>query len=127
MIDDTKAANSGLDQPLSFESSTCTKSSPKNGWLWFSMRPYMSTPQPVQACRWMAALASTVFSFCSLAVTVRLSRPTTATTENLAPGGFQHLVQPQAWLWATLPLMETVTGSEAQWQVSVPPLNFLAP
>src|SRR5690349_17592291 len=28
MIDDTKAANSGLFQPLSFDSSTCTKSSP---------------------------------------------------------------------------------------------------
>src|SRR6186713_1079571 len=75
----------------------------------------------------MAALASTVVSFCSLAVTLRLSRLTTATTENFAPAGFQHLVHPQAWLWATLPLMETVTGSEAQWQVSVPPLNFLAP
>src|SRR4051812_6127405 len=28
MMDDTKAANSGLFQPLSFDSSTCTKSSP---------------------------------------------------------------------------------------------------
>ena len=43
-----------------------------------------------------AALASTVCSFCSFAVTLRLSRLTTATTENLAPAGFQHLVQPQA-------------------------------
>ena len=60
-------------------------------------------------------------------MTARLSRPTTATTENIAPAGFQHLVQPQAWLWATLPLMETVTGSVAQWQLSVPPLNFLVP
>src|SRR4029079_14582589 len=41
MIDDTNAANSGLFQPLSFDSSTCTKSRPKNGWLVFSMRPYM--------------------------------------------------------------------------------------
>src|SRR5688572_20725444 len=91
------------------------------------MRPYMCTPQPLQAWRWMVAPASTTFSFCSLEATARLSRLTTATTENLAPAGFQHLVQPQAWLCATLPLMVTVTGSVAQWQVSVPPLNFLAP
>ena len=26
----------------------------------------------------------------------------------------QHFVQPQAWLWATLPLIVTVTGSLAQ-------------
>src|SRR3954470_24580472 len=49
MIEDTKAANSGLFQPLSLDSSTCTKSSPKNGWLVFSMRPYRCTPQPLQA------------------------------------------------------------------------------
>ena len=59
MMDDTNAANSGLAQPLSFDSSTCTKSRPKNGWLVFSMRPYMCTPQPLQAWRWMVALAST--------------------------------------------------------------------
>jgi hypothetical protein len=52
---------------------------------------------------------------------------TTATTENTAPFGFQHLVQPHAWLCATLPLIATVTGSLAQWHVSVPPLNFLFP
>src|SRR6185503_20925203 len=75
----------------------------------------------------MVALASTTFNFCALADTLTLSLGTTATTENTAPAGFQHLVQPQAWLCATLPLMLTVTGSEAQWQVSVPPLNFLAP
>src|SRR6187431_3282603 len=91
------------------------------------MRPYMCTPQPLHAWRWMAALASTVVSFCSLAVTLTLSRLTTATTENFAPAGFQHLVQPQAWLWATLPLIVTVTGSSVQWQVRVPPLNFLLP
>ena len=50
----------------------------------------------------------------ALAVTLSLSLDTTATTENTAPAGFQHLVQPQAWLCATLPLMETVTGSLAQ-------------
>src|SRR6185436_2257066 len=66
MIDDTNAANSGLFQPLSFDSSTCTKSRPKNGWLVFSMRPYICTPQPEQAWRWMAALASTTASFCAL-------------------------------------------------------------
>src|SRR3954447_19255250 len=91
------------------------------------MRPKRCTPHPVQAWRWIAALASTIESFWPLAATLRLSLPATATTENTAPAGFQHSVQPQAWLWATLPLMETVTGSLAQRQVSVPPLNFLAP
>src|SRR5678815_2410823 len=75
----------------------------------------------------MVALASTTFNFCALADTLTLSLGTTATTENTAPAGFQHLVQPQAWLCATLPLIDTVTGSVAQWQVSVPPLNFLLP
>src|SRR5688572_9209552 len=91
------------------------------------MRPYMCTPQPEQAWRWIAALGSTTESFSAPELTVSLSLGTTATTENTAPAGFQHLVQPQAWLWATLPLMETVTGSAAQWQVNVPPLNFFAP
>src|ERR1043165_9379757 len=91
------------------------------------MRPYMCTPQPLQAWRWMVALPSTTLSFCAFDVTLRLSFGTTATTENTAPAGFQHLVQPQAWLCATLPLMETVTGSLAHLQVSVPPLNFLLP
>src|SRR3954463_10434489 len=91
------------------------------------MRPYMCTPQPLQAWRWMVALLSTTPSFCALEVTLTLSLDTTATAENTAPLGFQHLVQPQAWLCATLPLIATVTGSLAQRQVSVPPLNFLAP
>src|SRR3954469_4343681 len=75
----------------------------------------------------MVAEVSTIFSLAALLVTLTLSLGTTATTENTAPAGFQHLVQPQAWLWATLPLMETVTGSVAQRQLSVPPLNFLLP
>src|SRR5262249_46596532 len=37
MMDDTKAANSGLFQPFSFDNSTCTKSSPKKGCPVFSM------------------------------------------------------------------------------------------
>jgi hypothetical protein len=36
--------------------------------------------------------------FSALAVTLTLSRGTTAITANLAPAGFQHLLQPQAWL-----------------------------
>src|SRR5689334_24676216 len=51
----------------------------------------------------------------------------TATTENAAPFGFQHLVQPQAWLNATLPLRATVTGWEVHLQVSVPPAKSLLP
>src|SRR5690242_15486612 len=90
------------------------------------MRPYMCTPHLMQAWRWMVADGSTTVSRCGL-LTATFSLGTTATTENIAPAGFQHLVQPQAWLWATLPLMVTVTGSSAQWQASVPPLNFLLP
>src|SRR5688572_11865743 len=75
----------------------------------------------------MTADGSTIFSFCSFAVTFTLSREMTATTENFAPSGFQHLVQPQAWLNATLPLRLTVTGWEAHLQVSVPPAKSFAP
>src|SRR5687768_8855745 len=91
------------------------------------MRPYMCTPHPEHACRRMVALESTTCSFCALLVMLRLSFGTTATTANIAPAGFQHLVQPHAWLCATLPLTVTVTGSSAHRQVSVPPLNRLAP
>src|SRR5262245_40449717 len=91
------------------------------------MRPYMCTPQPLHAWRWIVALASTTDSFWPFAVTDTLSFGTTATTENIAPAGFQHFVQPHAWLCATLPLIDTVTASAPQWQVSVPPLNFLLP
>jgi hypothetical protein len=75
----------------------------------------------------MVAEASTTFSFWPFAVTCRLSRGTTATTENIAPLGFQHFVQPHAWLCATLPLIVTVTGSVVQWQVSVPPAKLSDP
>src|SRR5262245_14067275 len=91
------------------------------------MRPYMCTPQPVQAWRWMVALGSTTLSFCAFSVTSSLSRDTTATTENCAPSGFQHLVQPQAWLKATSPERRTLTGLSEQWQVRVPPPKFGVP
>jgi hypothetical protein len=42
----------------------------------------------------MVALESTTFSFSAFLVTVILSRGTTATIENIAPAGFQHLVHP---------------------------------
>src|SRR5690349_23125190 len=90
------------------------------------MRPYMWTPHFTHAWRWMVADGSTTVSRCGL-LTATFSFGTTATTEKTAPAGFQHFVQPQAWLCATLPLIVTVTGSSVQWHVSVPPLNFLAP
>ena len=40
--------------------------------------------------------ASIMFSLSPFSRTVTLSRGTTATTEKVAPAGFQHLVQPQA-------------------------------
>ncbi len=111
MLEDTKAANSGAAQPCSFDNSTCTKSSPWNGCALFSMRPYICTPQRVQAWRWIVAEESMTFRNWAPEVTLRLSRPTTATTENIAPFGFQHLVQPQAWLCDTFPVICTVTGA----------------
>jgi hypothetical protein len=91
------------------------------------MRPYMCTPQPEQAWRWIAAAGSTTFSLLPLAVTDSLSRPTTATTENAAPSGFQHLLHPQAWLNATSLASVTVTGLPEHLQVSVPPWKPLVP
>src|SRR5262245_16455188 len=85
------------------------------------MRPMRCAPQSLQAWRWIVALSSTIFSLLPFAVTLTLSLGATPTTANTAPFGFQHLVQPQAWLWAMSPLILTVTGSFAHWQVSVPP------
>src|SRR3954471_18412405 len=75
----------------------------------------------------MTADGSTTFSLLPFAVTLRLFFEMTATTENMAPAGFQHLVQPQAWLNRTLPLSATVTGCEVHLQTSVPPAKSFAP
>src|SRR5580700_5931370 len=91
------------------------------------MRPYMCVPQTLQAYRWIAADVSTICSLSPFSATVTLSRGTTATTENTAPSGFQHLVQPQAWLWATSPLMPTLTGLSLHLQTSVPPGKLSEP
>ena len=73
----------------------------------------------------MAALESTTWSFCSLAVTASLPRGTTATTENRAPSGFQHLLQPQAWLKATSLASVTVIGKPAKpTDLAVPPARY---
>src|SRR5580704_6664419 len=127
MIEETKAAKRGSSQPSSLESSVWKKSSPWKGCAVFSMRPYMCTPQAVQAWRWIGAFSSTTFSLLPLAVTLTLSRLMTPMTENVAPAGFQHLVQPQAWLKATLPPIFTVTGLLVHLQLSVPPPKFAAP
>src|SRR5579863_7076361 len=121
MIEDTNAAKPGAYQPLVSSSSGCKKSKPYSGWPLFSMRPYMCTPQPVQAYRCMAAEESTIFNLLALAVTSSLSRGTTAIKENTAPLGFQHLVQPQTWLNATLLVIFTVTGADVHLHLSVPP------
>jgi hypothetical protein len=46
----------------------------------------------------MAAFGSTTVSFSAFWLTRSLSRGTTATCENSAPAGFQHLVHPHTWL-----------------------------
>src|SRR6201984_705852 len=91
------------------------------------MRPYMWAPQAVQAYRWIGAFSSTILSLLPLAVTASLSRPITATIENSASLGFQHLVQPHTWLKAVLPFSVMVTGLEVHRQVSVPPAKSVLP
>src|SRR3981189_1703226 len=91
------------------------------------MRPYMCVPQTLQAWRWIAADVSTICSLSPFSITLTLSRGTTATTEKVAPSGFQHLVQPQAWLCATAPLMATLTGLSLQLQTRVPPAKLPEP
>ena len=95
MIDETKAAKPGGDQPLSSKRSGWMKSSPLNAWS-RSTGPYMWTPHSVQACRRINAEGSTTFSLSPFSATVTLSCDVTATTENTAPAGFQHFVQPQS-------------------------------
>src|SRR5437899_9580408 len=102
------------------------KSNPYSGWPLFSIRPYMCTPHSLQACRWMVALESTTASLLPFALTPRLSRVTTATCENSAPFGFQHLVQPHTWLCADCPLIAISTLFCEQLQNSVPPAKFFA-
>ena len=72
-------------------------------------------------------MSSTICSLSPFSVTFTLSRGTTATTEKVAPSGFQHLVQPQAWLWATSPLMATLTGLSEHLQTRVPPAKLPVP
>src|ERR1700730_15908957 len=91
------------------------------------MRPYMCTPQPVQACRWMVALASTTLSLSAFLETLSLSRGATATCENSVPAGFQHLVHPHTWLWADWEVMVTSTGLLVHLHWSVPPVKFGEP
>src|SRR4051812_10125830 len=75
----------------------------------------------------MAALGSTIFSLSPFSSTSSLSRPTTATTENFAPAGFQHLVQPQAWLWAIAAPIFTFTGLDEHLHTRVPPAKLSEP
>src|SRR5579862_1382382 len=89
------------------------------------MRPYMCTPQALQAWRRIVALLSTTASLSAFFVTLTLSFDTTATTANSAPLGFQHLVQPQAWLCAVCALTETSTGFCVHLHTSVPPAKSL--
>src|SRR5437868_4995636 len=95
------------------------------------MRPNICVPQTLHAWRWIVADASITWSLSPFSRTVTFSRGTTATTEKIAPSGFQHFVQPQAWLWATSPLMPTLTGRSLHLQTRVPevklPEPFLTP
>src|SRR6185312_14692307 len=74
----------------------------------------------------MVAPGSTTFNLFPLAVTLTLSRDTTATCENSAPLGFQHFVQPQTWLWALCAVTDTATLPSKHLQYAVPPEKFAA-
>src|SRR6201987_3776514 len=91
------------------------------------MRPYICVPQPLQACRGIAAEVSTICSLSPFSSTVTFSRGTTATTEKIAPSGFQHLVQPQAGLWAASPFRPTLTRLSLHLQTRVPPAKLPEP
>src|SRR5258708_40252163 len=86
------------------------------------MRPYICTPQRVQAWRWIVAEESMTFRNWAPEVILRLSRGTTATTENIAPFGFQHLVQPQPRFGLTLPAPFSMAGGLAQSEMGSPSL-----
>src|SRR3979411_2519066 len=90
------------------------------------MRPYMCVPQTLQAEGWIPADGSAIWSLSPFSSTVTFCRGTTATMEKVAPSGFQHLVQPQAWLWATSPLIPILTGLSLHLQTRVPPLKLPA-
>src|SRR4029077_17363306 len=126
IIEETNAANPGGAQPSSDDSSVWMKSNPKNGCFSLSTRPYICTPHSLQAYRLIPALGSTTLNLSSFAVTRSLPCGTTATCENSAPAGFQHLVQPQTWLWAHWPSIATATFLSVQWQTSLPPAKFAA-
>src|SRR4051794_39134313 len=74
----------------------------------------------------MVAVGSTTRSLSSLATTASLSRETTATCENSAFSGFQHLVHPHAWLCALWLRMDRATLRSGHLQYSVPPAKLAA-
>src|SRR5262245_36435160 len=75
----------------------------------------------------MAAAASTTLSLSAFLLTLSLSRGTTATCENTAPAGFQHLVHPHTWLNAHWAVTVTSTGLLVHWHTSVPPPKLAEP
>lgn len=75
----------------------------------------------------MAADSSMMRSLEALDETLSLSTGMTPTMAKRELFGFQHLEQPQAWLWATLEERVTVTRLEGQWQWRVPPGWFGLP
>src|SRR5271157_1964608 len=122
IADETKAAKPGSVQPCSLNRSGWMNESPLNGWS-LSTGPRIWTPHAVQACLWITALESTTLSLSPFLTTVTLSVGATATIEKAAPAGFQHFVQPQAWLCAIPPSILTSTGRSVQAQTRTPPAN----
>src|ERR1700730_12425926 len=91
------------------------------------MRPNICVPQTRQAFRWIVAEASITRSLSPFSRTVTFSRSTTITIYEGAPSGDQHLVQQHVCVWATSPLMLTLTGLSLHLQTRVPPAKLPEP
>src|SRR5689334_3655675 len=97
MMEDTKAANLGSGQLLLSNSSGWINDKPWKACS-RSTGPCICVPHAPHAWRWISAERSTTTSLSLFSITETFSLGATATTENAAPCGFQHLVHPQAWL-----------------------------
>src|SRR6185437_15610732 len=123
ITDDTNAANVGGAYPGCRESSGWMNTKPWNTCCGSGTVSYMCAPQPVQAWRCSTAFSFTTLSFSSCLVTLTLSLGTAASIENIAPSGFQHLVQPHRWLNRYSLSTATSTGSVLHLHTSVAPAN----
>ncbi len=98
ITEETKAAKLRRLRSLFLEQFGVDEVEAVERWFLFSMRPNICVPQALQAWRWINRGRVRRSQACRrFRAQLTFWRGTTATTENVAPCGFQHLVQPQAW------------------------------